>query len=128
MSNFQIAVKLTGVKATVDAVEKSSKRLSDKAVSNQSLKLAKVIAEDARGRAPQGPTGNLKRSLRAVILSGDNPPAIAAVDRKVAPHAHLIEFGTSRAPAYPFFRPAVDAHADKLGKGLRGWLKDKVEP
>lgn len=26
----------------------------------------------------------------------------------VAPHGHLIEFGTSRAPAHPFIRPAFD--------------------
>ncbi len=128
MNNFKLAVKITGLKATVNAIDKSMQGLNDKAVANKSLQLAKVIAEDARGRAHQGPTGNLKRSLRAVILRGNNPPAIAAVDRKVAPHAHLIEFGTSRAPAYPFFRPAVDAHADKLGRDLKGWLKDKVEP
>ena len=29
-------------------------------------------------------------------------------NKSKAPHGHLIEFGTSRAPAYPFVRPAFD--------------------
>jgi HK97 gp10 family phage protein len=29
-------------------------------------------------------------------------------NKKKAPHGHLIEFGTSRTPAYPFIRPAFD--------------------
>lgn len=28
-----------------------------------------------------------------------------------APHGHLVEFGTSRAPAHPFLRPSYDARA-----------------
>lgn len=38
--------------------------------------------------------------------------AISAIDRSHAggaPHAHLLERGTSRMAAQPFFRPAVDA-------------------
>ena len=35
-------------------------------------------------------------------------PSIAAIDRKTAPHAHLLEYGTVKMPAQPFYRPAVD--------------------
>ena len=31
---------------------------------------------------------------------------------KKAPHGHLVEFGTSRAPAHPFLRPSYDARAN----------------
>lgn len=30
-------------------------------------------------------------------------------NHKKAPHGHLVEFGTSRAPAHPFLRPSFDA-------------------
>jgi len=125
LKGFQVQVH--GVNETINAIDKRTKALNDRTVARESLKLASVIANDAQGRAPRGETGRLKRSLIAKILSGDNPPAIAAVDRKIAPHAHLVESGTSRAPAHPFFRPAVDAHAGKLGKQLRSFLEQQVE-
>ena len=91
-----------------------------------SLEKAKVIAEDARSRAPLGPTGNLKRSLVAKLLDkrGDNPRvALAGVDRKIAPHAHFLEFGTSRMSAHPFFRPAVESHKE----GVTNSIKKRIE-
>lgn len=96
--------------------------VSGKATEDDALEKAKAIAEDARSRAPLGPTGNLKRSLVARLLDkrGDNPRvAVAAVDRKIAPHAHFLEFGTSRMPAHPFFRPAVDAHKEGITKDIK---------
>lgn len=59
---------------------------------------ADIITREMRSRAPDGPTGNLKGAIRTVKLKreGNKPaPSIAAVDRKKAPHAHLVEFGTS---------------------------------
>lgn len=91
---------------------------------------ARVIAEDAREKAPLGPTGNLKRSLTAKLMkrTGHLPPvAIAAVDRKIAPHAHLVEFGTSHAPAHPFFRPAVDESAERVLRDIEDKVKGKIE-
>jgi HK97 gp10 family phage protein len=38
-------------------------------------------------------------------------------NRQKAPHGHLIEFGTSRAPAYPFVRPAFDRAQDAVQAG-----------
>jgi len=124
--------------------------VSGKATEDDALKQAKVIAEDARSRAPLGPTGNLKRSLLARLLDkkGDNPrAALAGVDRKIAPHARLVEYGGTRPrkskkgkvlhskktgeffgkvvapmPAHPFFRPAVDAHKE----GISGNIKKRI--
>ena len=59
---------------------------------------AKIMAAEMERQAPEGPTGNLKAAIRTVKLKrdGDRPaPSIAGVDRKKAPHAHLVEFGTS---------------------------------
>jgi HK97 gp10 family phage protein len=39
-------------------------------------------------------------------------------NRTKAPHGHLIEFGTSRAPAYPFMRPAFDHVGEAIAAGL----------
>ena len=53
--------------------------------------------------------------------------AIAAVDRKIAPHAWIIEFGSSRAPAHPYLRPAIDAHANKVIGNIKNETKKLVE-
>jgi len=96
---------------------------------------AKVIAADARRRAPMGPTGNLKKSIITKFLKQiKNYPrtAMAAVNQRKAPHAHLVEFGSpgrykkknkagakrhypmgtyfGPMPAHPFWRPAIDTN------------------
>jgi len=97
----------------------------------------KGLKKAIKNKAPKGPTGNLRKSV--VVRRGRlKPTVIVAVDRKVAPHAHLVEFGTNGnrghgkkrkkkalkftidgqtvfaddvgpMPANPFFRPAVDS-------------------
>lgn len=94
------------------------------------FKQAEVIRDKIQEKAPQGPTGNLKRSPIAKLMPDkSNYPAIAiaGIDRKIAPHAHLVEFGTSRAPAHPFFRPAVDECSGKVMDGIKDGLKKNIE-
>lgn len=44
-----------------------------------------------------------------------------------APHGHLLEFGTSRAPAYPFIRPAFAFVQDAIDAGLARMAERLVE-
>ena len=102
---------------------------------------AKGMADEMKARAPKGPTGNLRRAIFAREYRGSGV-SIVGVDRKKAPHAHWIEFGTSKVrrpkkkkvmiskrgeffgtevgpmPAQPFFRPVVD--------GTKG-VRDDIE-
>lgn len=39
-------------------------------------------------------------------------------NKTTAPHGHLVEFGTARAPAYPFVRPALSRMSDAIRAGL----------
>ena len=98
------------------------------------LDAARVIANDARRRAPKGKTGNLKRSIVAKktkrrggmsaalgLNAGEAAPAITAIDFRKAPHAALVEFGHGGphpAPAHPFFRPAWDANREKVTRQI----------
>jgi HK97 gp10 family phage protein len=128
-----LTFKVGGIVQTTRALDRLSDSLKGKAMDKTLLKEAETIAEDARGRAPLGPTGNLKRSLHAKMLddkSGFPKIAIAAVDRKIAPHAHLVEFGTCKMSARPFFRPAVDVYSGKVignvKNGVEGLIKRAV--
>ena len=122
--------RIEGILETTNRLKQLSNSLKGKAMGDTLLKQAQVIAEDAKDRAPLGLTGNLKRSLFAKLLpdkTGFPKVAIAAVDRKIAPHAHLIEFGTSKMSARPFFRPAIDAHGGKVVDNIKKGAKSIVE-
>jgi len=125
-----LTFKIEGILETASKLKQLSDSLKGKAMGDNLLKQAQMIADDARDRAPLGPTGNLKRSLHARLLSDKlrfPKVAIAAVDRKIAPHAHLIEFGTSKMSARPFFRPAVDSHAGKVIDNIRDGAENLVK-
>lgn len=57
-------------------------------------------------------TGNLQRAIYHVYSpeqsDEDKKTYKISWNKRTAPHGHLIEFGTARAPAYPFIRPAFD--------------------
>lgn len=89
---------------------------------------AQVLYDEARLRCPVAEQprklkggrlsqpGQLKRSIYQVY-SKDHSGADHATyhiswNARTAPHGHLVEFGTSRAPAHPFLRPAFDARQD----------------
>jgi len=125
-----LTFKIEGIMETASKLKQLSDSLKGKAMGDNLLKQAQMIADDARDRAPLGPTGNLKRSLHAKLLDDKlrfPKVAIAAVDRKIAPHAHLIEFGTCKMSARPFFRPAVDANGRKVIDNIKDGAKKLIE-
>ena len=96
------------------------------------LEGAEEVANSARNKAPLGPTGNLKRGIRATLLSRLNgqPGAGAGANYRIAPHAHLVEYGTSRSAPHPFLRPAIDETKGRvttiIGEGLRKIIKGAI--
>ena len=76
------------------------------------------------------PPGNLKRSIVSKTLQRKGnkaAPAIAAVDYRIAPHAHLVEYGTVRAAPHPFFRPGYDAVKDGVAADITEQFKTIIE-
>jgi len=57
---------------------------------------AKMIRSEAERLAPRGPTGNLKRALRAAPGRSTKTflQSFVFTLGQIAPHAHLVEFGT----------------------------------
>lgn len=66
-------------------------------------------------------TGALKSSIYRVYAEDksteDSKLYRVSWNRRKAPHGHLLEFGTSRAPAKPFIRPAADRLDEALKQG-----------
>ena len=79
------------------------------AVEDGLLESAKVVAKEAKANAPVGPTGNLRKSIRARRGTKKyKPSAIVETKRPEGSHAHLVELGTVKAAAQPFLEPAVN--------------------
>lgn len=129
-ADMKVSMKLIGVDALNRKLEKMVKAAGHKNTEPLILKLAETIRDRIRQKAPVGPTGRLKRSPVAKLMPRkQNMPAIAiaGIDRKIAPHAHLVEFGTSRMAAHPFFRPAVDGCRRGVMERIKDGLKKLIE-
>ena len=113
---------------------------------------AKELRDAMRSKAPQGPTGNLKRGIVAKRFK-KGAGAFVAIDYRIAPHAHLVERGTrgprnpkhaqwmkfivngqtvyakqvGPMPAQPFFWPTYDRRKRAVGKKLSQDLKRLIE-
>jgi HK97 gp10 family phage protein len=70
---------------------------------------------------PKVKTGTLKGSIYRVYAAKRSTATRKTYhvgwNKRKAPHGHLIEFGTSRAPAYPFMRPAFDRINEAIAAG-----------
>lgn len=121
---MRISIDVEGLEVLSKRIKSIFSTLESRDVENVLFEGAKIIRAEAKKRAPVGPTGNLKRSIRA--SRGKRraklfATAFSAIDRKRGPHGHLVESGTGprykkktgqyvgRMTPAPFFVPAVDA-------------------
>lgn len=83
----------------------------DGAVGRTLLKAAYKVETDAIRRCPVD-TGRLRASITHAM--GTDPTGLFADVLTDVEYAPYVEFGTSRAPAQPFLRPALDVLAGGL--------------
>lgn len=97
-----ISLHIDGMNELAEQIREITKSMNPDDVEPILLQGATFIADDARRRAPQGPTGNLKRGIYAKTLKRrlssfahqEPAPAVATTNYKISPHAHLVEYGT----------------------------------
>jgi HK97 gp10 family phage protein len=85
--------------------------------------MAVVIYDEVRLNADRHvKTGKLRDSIYRVYSKRKSVNARQVYqiswNKKKAPHGHLLEFGTSRSPAYPFIRPSVSRSGDAVKAGM----------
>ena len=117
-------VSINGERELYNAIKNLAGRFDPGKIEGFIEKAANVITKQAKENAPVGKTGNLKRGIvtKKWISKGHQTIYLSAVDYKISPHAHLVEYGhkliikgqkRGKVKAYPFFRPAVDAKRDE---------------
>lgn len=123
------AITVTGTEDVINAVKALMGAMDPKNVAKVLLEGARVIRSEAKRRAPRL-NGLLKSAFKAKISKKNrktSPSAWAAVDRKKAPHAHLVEFGTEHSAPHPYLRPAVEGTKDQVATVIKVGLARGVE-
>ena len=128
---MDLDLDIKGLK-NLDAVLRSlPDRVRKRVLGAATLEMAKVARGTARRlHRPNVRTGRLMRSIiakkkRVKGTSG----AVLKAGAGWARHAHLVEFGTTnpdgtrRSRAFPFMRPAIHRHHDRMLKAARGRIR-----
>lgn len=115
---IKIETKLTG--NLVGDLNKYAQDVQDKVMFAGAAAMAKVIYDEAKVNAPVA-KGILRDAIYRVYSKDRSTDFVKTYhigwNKKKAPHGGLIEFGTSRSPAYPFIRPAFDHIHDAIDAG-----------
>jgi len=134
-------------------LDKFNKLLTHKEFQHTAGLGADIIKKKAVELAPMGLTGNLKNGIVSKIdkrTTGKIARAYVTNNPKIAPHAHLVEYGTKNPrtpkgvvmydkvtntwfgvevapmPKKPFMRPALDATKTKVLKAIDHDLQGRI--
>lgn len=117
---FSIKFDASGIDAALDRLSEGAKDQVRPAAQAG----AQVLYDEVLARVPVSKTERKLKSGRVIapgalkssiyqVFSQDNSGEGRSTyhvswNYRKAPHGHLVEYGTSRAPAHPFLRPAYD--------------------
>lgn len=114
---MRVKLSLSGDADLVAKLEKIGKRMG-RAVQMKALRAGSTpVLQAFRAASPVGKTGNLKRgqTRKLKTYASGISVAIVGADYAVAPHAHLVEYGTKERYRKKF--------AQKTGRGFTGHAK-----
>lgn len=128
------AIKITGARSLAQALERLPQELAKNAETTALREGMKPVLAKARASAPTR-TGQLKKSLGLTVRKGKRGANAGQFTARVGPrggfavtkdgkridpvkYAHLVELGTSRMPAKPFIRPAVESSEEAMMAGM----------
>ena len=140
-----MSINITGVRETERKFREIAESMTYEEFIDITGEAADLLAGEIQRNVDRlrGPTGNLSRSVVKRNLKKINKTlatSIAAIDRRIAPHAHLIEYGTNERiqsttgrrtgridkDSKAFFRPAVDSKLSEAAELIRQRLTEKT--
>ena len=146
-------VQINGLRELGERLKALPKEISGKVLQRALRKAAKPVQDNARARVRKK-TGTLEANIITVtkrkLRTGEQGVSVTVrakatkfKDNKAnrrkgrvggayknyGPlfYARFLEFGTSKAPAYPFLRPAFEGAKDQMGEILRKELAVEIE-
>jgi len=136
----------TDLTEVIGALERYERHVNKQVIRGGAQAMAQLFYDEARVNAPVAekghwfygthqkyffPAGTLKASIYQVYSKSKSRDAYAVYDiswnHKKCPYGFMVEYGTSRANAHPFMRPAwvnmngrvVEAARERMAKILR---------
>ena len=122
-------VKVTGLKELKQNMEQVAREMED-AMEAATNEAAEYAAGVVRSNTPVGPTGNLKKAVTTKPLprkKGYAPNTLVGLDWQIAPHQHIVEFGTVRSRANPFFRQSINKAKAGIKSRIRSTAKGPID-
>jgi len=128
------AVQIEGLLELQERVADILDRTTGKAIKRVYMGAALVLRDEARDLAPElkkpkkgRVPGLLKSAIRAAYGDPTKPNVLVFVDYRIAPHAHLVEFGTVKMQAQPYMRPALAAARSKCVNIIADGFRELIE-
>lgn len=84
------------------------------------------LRDAAKANAPVK-SGRLRKSVFAAYGDPAKANVLVGVNYKIAPHAHLVEYGTVNAPPHPFLRPAITQTKSEIRDIISSGLKKIID-
>ena len=118
----QFEMRITGDKAVIAGLNRVGNAVGSKAIM-PALRAAALIPQNAAKESVPVLTGTLKRTMHQEDVQGQ----LAVTVGTDVPYAEHVEFGTSKMPARPYLRPALDENKGAMVKEFGEALEDIVE-
>ena len=148
-------MRIDGLKEVQNALKELPKEIQKRPLRSAVSAGAKVIADDAINKAPQGETGNLRKSIYRYRSRSQSPTGketfLVGVRKGKAKYSNtsrnrrlgrvgktyqtqgeayywrFVEFGTSSQPARPFLRPAFENSKERAVQVMKERLGKAIE-
>lgn len=127
-----MSVALIGIGAVLESMNALKSDGLKAGIADGIKKAADSVRDAIEAEAPKGPTGNLKRSVQSGMFkkrSGKPIAGFVRVNGKIAPHAHLVEFGArgGAMPANPFFSRGYAKSKDSALQAVEDALRSAID-
>jgi HK97 gp10 family phage protein len=148
-------IEVKGIEEIEMNIEKIAQKMDPDVVEQILLRQADMLKDAIVSVAPQGETGNLKKGIVSKVLARRGliekkyAPAMVGINYRIAPHAHLVEFGhqirqrrkgtpgskalyskitmSTYVQPHPFFRPVWDLMKDSVRDNIEQEIKSNIE-
>lgn len=129
-------IQIKGLRDLDTALKRLPERTAAKVTGNALADGGRVIRDEAKLAVPIGKTRALHDSIVVRRARGRAGQVFVGFEKPTSRRAHLTEFGTSRASAKPFMRPALEvsrraalrAIARRMMKGIAAEVRKLAGP
>lgn len=124
-----------GLEALVDKLNALGNQVEEQKVYDVLMDAGDVVRDEVRSRTPYNPKRKKGTHLRDAVFVSEGDPSkwpggpniLVGISAKKAPHRHLVEYGTSKTAAKPYWRPGTRAAQEGVARNLKFGISELIE-